>query len=82
MLFTRINYFLSNAQDVRFYCQWVGVGGFSKVVATSNHVGGAFNTLRPRQNGRHFADDIFKCIFLIENIWIPIKISLKFVPQG
>ena len=25
------------------------------------------NTLRPRQNGRHFADDIFKCIFLNEN---------------
>ena len=41
-----------------------------------------FNSLRPRQNGRHFADDIFKCIFLNENIWIPIEISLKFVPQG
>ena len=40
------------------------------------------NTLRPRQNGRHFADDIFKCILLIENVWIPIKISLKFVPKG
>ena len=40
------------------------------------------NTLRPRQNGRHFADDIFKCIFLIENVGIPIKISLKFVPGG
>ena len=40
------------------------------------------NTLRPRQNGRHFADDIFKWIFLNENVWIPIKISLKFVPQG
>ena len=40
------------------------------------------NTLRPRQNWRHFADDIFKCIFLNENVWIPIKISLKFVPQG
>ena len=40
------------------------------------------NTLRPRQNGRHFADDIFKCIFLNENIWIPVKISLKFAPQG
>ena len=39
-------------------------------------------TLRPRQNGRHFADGIFKCIFLNENIWIPIKISLKFVPKG
>ena len=40
------------------------------------------DTLRPRQNGRHLADDIFKCIFLNENIWIPIKISLKFVPKG
>ena len=40
-----------------------------------------FNTLRQRQNGRHFADDIFKWIFLNENIWIPIKISLKFVPK-
>ena len=41
-----------------------------------------FNSLRPRQNGRHFAGNIFKCIFLNENVWIPIKISLKFVPQG
>ena len=41
-----------------------------------------FNTLRPRQNGRHFPDDIFKCNFLIENIWISIKISLNFVPKG
>ena len=40
------------------------------------------NTLRPRQDGRHFADDIFKCIFVNENLWIPIKISLKFVPKG
>ena len=40
-----------------------------------------FNTLRLRQNGRHFADDIFKCIFLNENVWIPIEISLKFVPK-
>ena len=41
-----------------------------------------FNILRPRQNGRYFADDIKKCIFLNENVWIPIKISLKFVRQG
>ena len=40
------------------------------------------NTLRPRQNGRHFADDIFKYNFLNENFWIPVKISLKFVPKG
>ena len=36
------------------------------------------STLRPRQNGRHFADDIFKCIFLNENVWISSKIfSIK-----
>ena len=26
-------------------------------------------------------DDIFKRIFLNENVWIAIKISLKFVPK-
>ena len=40
------------------------------------------NTLRPRQNGRHFPDDIFNSIFLNENVWTPIKFSLKFVPKG
>ena len=38
----------------------------------------AINTLRPRQNGRHFPDDIFKWIFLNENIWISINISMNF----
>ena len=28
----------------------------------------SFNTLRPRKDGRHFPDDIFKCIFLNENV--------------
>ena len=40
------------------------------------------NTLRPRENGRHFADDSFKCIFLNENFRIWNEISLKFVPKG
>ena len=40
------------------------------------------NLLRPRRNGRYNADDIFKCICLKENVWIPTKISLKFVPKG
>ena len=40
------------------------------------------NTLSPRQNGRHFPDNIFKCIFLNENVWIPIKISLNFACKG
>ena len=41
-----------------------------------------FNTLRLRQNGRHFPDYIFKCIFLNENVWISIKVSLTLVPKG
>ena len=38
--------------------------------------------LRPRQNGRRFADDTFKYIFLNENVIISIQISLNFVPKG
>ena len=37
---------------------------------------------RPRQSGRHFPDDTFKRIFLNENVWISIKISLNCVPRG
>ena len=40
------------------------------------------NTSRPRQNGCHFPNDIFKLIFLNENVWVLIKIPLKFVPMG
>ena len=29
-----------------------------------------------------FRRRLLKCIFLNENVWIPIKISLKFVPMG
>ena len=36
----------------------------------------------PGQNGRHFADDTFKCIFLDENFCISIKILLRFVSKG
>ena len=31
--------------------------------------------------GHHFADDIFKCISLNENIWILLQILLKLVPE-
>ena len=42
----------------------------------------SLNTLRPRQNGCHFPDDSFKWIFLNENVWISIEVSLKFVSKG
>ena len=34
------------------------------------------------QNGCHFPDDIFKCIFVKEKFNILIRTSLKFVPKG
>ena len=55
----------------RFLCQ----------VQICNWVSSSLNTLRPRQNGRHFPDDVFKCIFLNENVWISLKISLRFVSK-
>ena len=61
------------------YCDWYGE---HDPVSTEPVGVLVVNTLGPRQNGRHFADDIFKCIFVNENVWIPIKISLKFVPKG
>ena len=40
------------------------------------------NTLRPTRNKRNFWDDIFKCIFVNENVWMSIKISMEFIPKG
>ena len=48
-------------------------------IITNAEEGWDINTLRPRQHGCHFVDNIFKCIFLNENVSISIKISLKFV---
>ena len=40
------------------------------------------NTLRSRRKRGHFADNIFKCIFLNENALTSIQISQKFIPMG
>ena len=70
---TYFNGGLHNITGKKCY-DWCGIGRVMD--------GTSLNTLRPRQNGRHFADDIFKCISLNENVWIPIKISMKFVSKG
>ena len=49
---------------------------------TNMKIWGLFNSSTPGENGRHFADDIFKCIFFDEKFCILIRISRKFVPQG
>ena len=41
-----------------------------------------FSMMKPRQNGRHFLDDILKCIFLNEKVWSSMKILLKLAPKG
>ena len=40
------------------------------------------NSSPPGQNGRHFADEVFRCIFVNEKLYILTKISLKFVSKG
>ena len=58
--------------------QWLG----AKCNRAASSRNSLFNTLRPRQDGRHFADDSFKFIFLNEYVLISMKISLEFVPKG
>ena len=41
-----------------------------------------FNTLRPGQDGSHFADAIFMCIFINENCCTLITLSLKYVRKN
>ena len=48
----------------------------------TNHDSPYINTLKLRQNGCYFAEDSFKYIFVNENVWISIDISLHFVPKG
>ena len=54
----------------------------TSVVLQSDLIISSLITLRLRQNGHHFANDIFKCIFMNENAWISFGIPLKFLPKG
>ena len=54
---------------------------FSLMIQMRWEFDSALNSLRPRPNRRHFADDIFKCIFENENELITPRMSLKFVPK-
>ena len=56
--------------------------GTPQIVCVCERCSYNVDTLRPRQDGRHFADDIFTCIFFNENCCILIKFSLKYVRKG
>ena len=53
---------------------------YQKQCKSSGNLAHYFNSFPPGQNGRHFADDIFRCLFVNEKFWILIENSLKFVP--
>ena len=67
-------------------CSDTSVSASDNNVYTLNYKRGPsesrFSTLRPKQHGCNFADDIFKRIFLNENVWMAIEISLNFIPKG
>ena len=65
----------SYSQSVSMLIRFHGFGDFSGAPSPQD-----INTLRPSQNSRHFADT-FKSVFLNENRWISINISLQFVPK-
>ena len=69
---------------VNSYCDETGIiwENYVNTITADALAPCAINTLRPTQNGCHLADAIFKCIFMNENAWISIKISLKFLPKG
>ena len=81
-----VRYILSGMCEFRWLLA-IGIGYSNIQYPTTNNqpisqsLWFIFNTLRPRQNGRHFSDDTFKPNFLNENIRISIKISLNFVPK-
>ena len=64
-----------------FVTLWVASMTMQCVLDYTSVTGHPFNTLRPRQNSRHFPD-IFKCILLNGSVWISNTISLKFVPKS
>ena len=58
--------------------QWINYYTITGLICTR------FNTLKPRQNGAHFTDDMFmfKHVPVDENFWCLNKISLQYVPWG
>ena len=62
---------------------WLQFFGTHQLALSYSHTsrGVRHNSLPPGQNGRHFTDDIFRCIFVNKKFCILIKISLNFVPK-
>ena len=52
---------------------------YDKIWSVMSFINPPVNSFPPWQNGRHFTDNLFRCIFVNEKFCILIQISLKFV---
>ena len=63
----------NESQILKLFMQASGDNESNSIWFTSRHANRWLwredSTLRPRRNARHFADDIFKCIFLNRNVF-------------
>ena len=78
---------------VHFYCITISVSCFfAGIILLWNHILSSLytvtslntdiNSSTPEQNGRHFADDIFKCIFVNEKFRNSVKSLLNCILEG
>ena len=81
MVSTRTLIYRFTKSENRPCSSFTALGWCGQFITINVMIGFMFNTSRPRRNEQHYADDIFKRIFFNEDVWISIKISLKFVPK-
>ena len=67
---------------VHFKSVWFHNTSFRKIIAWEEPPVTSVTWYPPGQNGRQFADGIFKCISMNGNFCISFHISLKFAPKG
>ena len=76
---------LSHRSSVRNYQQYLGAYRDTQGLRQQlpeTQCSTYINSYPAGQNGRHFTDDISRCIFVNETFCILIKVSLKFVHKG
>ena len=73
------NQWIKTAKEV--WITMLHITTYSENIYQINIFINAFNTLRPRQMAAISETTFFNCIFLNEDIWISINISLRFVSK-
>ena len=77
IVLTKVRSFICKKNDETYHkdINRLSLWGLFVIVSTIINIHWNFNTLRPGQNCRHIADNMFECILM----WLYIKISPKFV---